>query len=39
MYEHIKLLGEGGFGKVFLGRHKEKGTEVAIKYIDITEHL
>lgn len=39
MYEQTKLLGEGGFGKVFLAKHKEKGTEVAIKYIDISSQL
>ena len=31
-------MGEGGFGKVMLGRHKEKGNDVAIKYMDISEN-
>jgi serine/threonine protein kinase len=37
-YKLIRSLGEGGFGKVMLGKHKEKGTEVAIKYMDISEN-
>lgn len=39
MYEQTKLLGEGGFGKVYLAKHKEKGNLVAIKYIDISHQL
>jgi serine/threonine protein kinase len=34
----IRSLGEGGFGKVMLGKHKEKGNEVAIKYMDISDN-
>jgi serine/threonine protein kinase len=37
-YQLIRSLGEGGFGKVMLGRHKEKGNDVAIKYMDISEN-
>lgn len=34
-----KLLGEGGFGKVWRGKHKRTGQFVAIKYIDLQENL
>jgi len=37
-FKLIRSLGEGGFGKVMLGRHKEKGFDVAIKYMDISEN-
>lgn len=30
-YEKVKDLGKGGFGEVFLGRHKIDGSKVAIK--------
>jgi serine/threonine protein kinase len=30
------LLGEGGFGRVYRGRHKETGELVALKYIDLS---
>lgn len=30
----MKVLGEGGFGKVMLGKHKVTGEQVAIKLID-----
>ena len=33
-----KLLGEGGFGKVWRGKHKRTGQFVAIKYIDLQEN-
>ena len=32
-------MGVGGFGKVVLGKHKEKKTEVAIKFTDVGEQL
>lgn len=31
-YEMGRVLGVGGFGKVVLGKHKEKKTSVAIKF-------
>lgn len=37
-YETTKMLGEGGFGKVFLGRHKQSGELFAIKVIK-TENI
>ena len=33
----MQELGQGGFGKVMLGRHKEEKKEVAIKFMDISE--
>jgi len=36
-YEQEELLGEGGFGRVYRGRHKETGEIVALKYIDLSE--
>lgn len=36
-YDIGKTLGVGGFGKVVLGRNREKKTEVAIKYTDVGE--
>jgi hypothetical protein len=38
LYEREKLLGEGGFGKVYRGVHKETGKHVAIKTIDLTDY-
>lgn len=35
-YEREELLGEGGFGRVYRGRHKETGQVVALKYIDLS---
>lgn len=32
-----ELLGEGGFGRVYKGRHKETGELVALKYINLSE--
>ena len=32
-YNQIKLLGEGGFGKVILAKDKKTNSKVAIKYI------
>ena len=33
----MEELGQGGFGKVMLGKHKEEKKEVAIKFMDISE--
>ena len=38
-YELIRTLGEGGFGEVKLGRHRENKSEVAIKFQDIGQEL
>ena len=38
-YEIIRVLGEGGFGEVKLGRHRENKSEVAIKFMDIGQEL
>ena len=32
-YDLLKQLGEGGFGRVFLGVHKKTGEKVALKFI------
>ena len=37
-YEMLNLLGEGGFGKVFLARHKQTGQKYGIKIIK-TENI
>ena len=37
-FETIKAVGEGGFGQVFLMRHKETGKEIAVKRMDISEY-
>ena len=34
-YEREELIGEGGFGRVYRGRHKETGEIVALKYQDL----
>jgi len=34
-YEMGQVLGEGGFGKVVLGRHLKSNKKVAIKFMDI----
>lgn len=34
-YELGRTLGVGGFGKVVLGKHREKKSEVAIKFTDV----
>lgn len=36
-YTIVRELGQGGFGKVVLGRHKEDKKEVAIKFMDVSE--
>ncbi|CAK75963.1 unnamed protein product (macronuclear) [Paramecium tetraurelia] len=35
-YEQLQDIGEGGFGKVVLGRHKQTGEKVAIKMVKQT---
>mmetsp|Transcript_34483 Transcript_34483/g.60569 ORF Transcript_34483/g.60569 Transcript_34483/m.60569 type:complete len:430 (+) Transcript_34483:22-1311(+) len=35
VYVEVKLLGKGGFGTVKLYRHRMKGTQVAIKFVNI----
>lgn len=35
-YQILKQLGEGGFGKVYLGEHKKTGEQVALKFIKET---
>lgn len=37
-YQIDKLLGEGGFGKVFRAYHKKTKEVVAVKTIDITDY-
>lgn len=37
-YTIVRELGQGGFGKVMLGRHKEDRKEVAIKFMDVSEN-
>ena len=32
-----QIIGEGGFGKVYLGVHKETKKKVAVKFMDISE--
>ena len=36
-YDITKEIGVGGFGKVYLGTHKENKREVAIKFMDVSE--
>jgi len=38
-YEIIKKIGQGGFGSVMLGKHRETHKEVAIKYMDMSEQM
>ena len=38
-YELGRTLGEGGFGKVILGKHKETKEKVAIKFSDMSSEL
>jgi serine/threonine protein kinase len=37
-YQIIRELGQGGFGKVVLAKHKEDKKEVAIKFMDVSEN-
>ena len=37
-YQIVRELGQGGFGKVMLGKHKEEKKEVAIKFMDVSEN-
>lgn len=37
-YHIIRELGQGGFGKVVLAKHKEDKKEVAIKFMDVSEN-
>ena len=37
-FETIRAVGEGGFGQVFLMKHKETGQEIAVKRMDISEY-
>jgi len=34
-----KKIGQGGFGVVYLGTHRESGKQVAIKFMDVSEFL
>lgn len=36
-YAKEELLGQGGFGRVYKGKHKETGQLVALKYIDLAD--
>ncbi len=36
-YEIGKIIGEGGFGKVYLAIHKDTKKKVAVKFMDISE--
>jgi hypothetical protein len=36
-YDIMQVLGVGGFGRVLYAKSKDKGNEVAIKYMDISE--
>lgn len=38
-YERKEVLGEGGFGKVYLATNRETGENVAIKFMDISHYL
>ena len=38
-YDIQKVLGEGGFGKVYLGVNRESSQKVAIKFMDVSQQL
>lgn len=38
-YNISRMIGEGGFGKVYHGTHKKSGQQVAVKYIDLSEYM
>lgn len=38
-YDIQKVLGEGGFGKVYLGVQRETEEKVAIKFMDVSQYL
>lgn len=38
-YNLDKVLGEGGFGKVYLATNRETGENVAIKFMDVSHYL
>lgn len=38
-YEMGKILGVGGFGKVYLAKHKDQKYEVAIKFTEVGDQL
>ena len=41
-YQLVSKLGEGGFGKVMLAKHKQTGKKVAIKFVNtqlISNHI
>lgn len=37
-YDIGEVVGEGGFGQVFLGKIKSNGNKVAIKFMDVSEY-
>lgn len=37
-YDIGEVIGQGGFGQVFLGKIKANGKQVAIKFMDVSEY-